>query len=653
MPKYYLTTPIYYVNDVPHLGHAYTTIAADALARYKRLTGFEVMFLTGTDEHGQKVQRAAQEAGEQPIQLADRMVGQFQALWRRLNISNDDFIRTTEERHIKACQAFWNKLWEKDDIYLGQYEGWYCTPCETFWPQTQLLEGNLCPDCNRPTEKLKEESFFFRMSKYQDELLKYIEENPNFIQPPTRRNEIISFVKSGLKDLSVSRTSFDWGIPIPQNQKHVMYVWVDALANYITAQGYLDDPQKFQHYWPADVHIIGKDILRFHAVYWPTMLMAAGIELPKMVFGHGWWTVEGRKMSKSVRNVVEPHRLIDEFGADPIRYFVLREVPFGLDGDFSRAALINRINSDLANDLGNLLSRTLTMVHRYCGGQIPAVSANYDDSLVEGAKNMIAQVEESLAFLAFNTALIHIWDYIGTINKYVDQKAPWMMAKDEKRKNEVEIVLYNSLEALRMVALMVYSFMPQSAQKMWEQLGLKGNLSKVRLRDEKEWSRLQAGISVQKSEALFPRLEGVSTEVVIEEETVGAGPRACPKTGQPSRQGGTPTSTLPSQITIEDFGRMDLRVAQIKTAEAVKGSNKLIKMQVDLGFETRQVVAGIAQSYKPEELVGKKVILVANLKPAKLMGLESKGMVLAAGEAADKLALVTPEKDAPLGSKVK
>ena len=502
-PAFYVTTPIYYVNDVPHIGHAYTTLAADVIARYKRLKGFDVFFLTGTDEHGQKVEKAATMAGETPLELADRVMKRFQSLWEKLEISHTDFIRTTQERHKKGVSEFFKRVQEKGDIYLGEYEDWYCTPCETFWTETQLIDYK-CPDCNRPTEKLKEESYFFRMSKYQEQLLAHIEANPEFIQPKSRRNEIISFVKEGLRDLSVSRTTFQWGIPVPGNDKHVIYVWFDALTNYITALGYPDESGNFGKFWPG-VHLIGKDILRFHAVYWPTFLMAAGLPVPSRVFAHGWWTVEGQKMSKSLQNVVEPNMLIDKYGVDAVRYFLLREVPFGLDGDFSHQALIHRINSDLANDLGNLLNRSTAMLGKYFGGvlQTPSEETELDAAYREKTVAMIAQVDGHLEDLAFSRALQAIWEVISAGNKYIDETAPWTLAKDPAQKERLSTVMYYMLESQRIVYTLLSAFMPKTSEKGLCCLGWPDAPSA----DDLAWGKLAPGLAIAKAEALFPRIE--------------------------------------------------------------------------------------------------------------------------------------------------
>lgn len=511
--KFYITTPIYYVNDKPHIGHAYTTIAADVLARYRRLQAYEVFFLTGTDEHGQKVEKAAKERGESAQELADRMSGHFQELWKRLNISNDDFIRTTQTRHIKASQTLFETIYKKGDIYKGEYEDWYCTPCETFWTENQLAENKMCPDCNRPTEKLKEESYFFALSKYEQPLIEYIEANPDFILPKSRRNEVLSFVKGGLRDLSISRTSFSWGIPVPVNSKHVIYVWFDALVNYLTAVGYPDNMEQVNKYWPADVHLMSKDILRFHAVYWPAFLMSAGLPLPHKVVVHGWWTVEGRKMSKSLGNAIDPTSFTNLLGVDTLRYFLLREVTFGNDGDFSKKALFQRNNSDLANDLGNLLQRTLSMVNKYFEGIVPEPGPEQpeDTILVNGIKNLISVIDNLLNELSFSKLLSSIWEFINQANRYIQKQEPWALYKagDNERLSRI---LYNLLETLRIIAPLVYPYMPSSAEQIWKQLGITEKIEGQILEQTTAWGQIKVGAKINQGESLFNKIDPKSLE---------------------------------------------------------------------------------------------------------------------------------------------
>ena len=630
---YYITTPIYYPSTNLHIGNTYTTVAADAIARFKRLTGHEVMFLTGTDEHGQKIERIANEKGITPKEHVDEIVAGIKDLWKMMNISYDKFIRTTDDYHVKAVQEIFKKLYDQGDIYKDSYEGLYCTPCESFWTETQLVNGN-CPDCGRPVEKAKEEAYFFKMSKYADRLIQYIEEHPDFIQPESRKNEMLNnFLRPGLQDLCVSRTSFTWGIPVSFDEKHVIYVWIDALSNYITALGYGQENQElYKKFWPADVHLIGKDILRFHTIYWPIMLMALGLELPKQVFGHGWLLVDGGKMSKSKGNVVDPVVLVNMFGADAVRYYLLREIPFGSDGLFNNEIFIKKVNTDLANDLGNLLSRTIAMVYKYFDGVIQASTCKeaIDDELINLALSTPGIVEASIDALKIPEALESIWTLISRANKYIDETTPWILAKDEEKKERLGTVLYNLLETLRFVSVMISPFLTETSVKIDAQL----NTKVTTWESLKEFNGTVAGDKVVKGDVIFPRID--VEEKLAELEALKPAPV------KPANEE-LVKNPIKEEITIDDFDKIDLRVVKVLECEPVKKAKKLLKLKVDLGGEERQVISGIAQYYKPEELVGKYVVLVANLKPVKLRGELSQGMILAAAPSDDsELLLVNP-----------
>ncbi|WP_035120081.1 methionine--tRNA ligase [Cohnella panacarvi] len=653
---FYITTPIYYPSDKLHIGHAYTTVAGDAMARYKRLRGYSVRYLTGTDEHGQKIERKAQEAGKTPQQFVDDIVIGIKELWDKLEISHDDFIRTTETRHKASVEKIFAQLLSQGDIYKGAYEGWYCTPCESFFLERQLVNGN-CPDCGRPVEWVQEESYFFRMSKYADRLLAFYEENPAFIQPESRRNEMINnFIKPGLEDLAVSRTTFDWGIKVPGDPKHVIYVWIDALSNYITALGYAsDNDELYKRFWPADVHLVGKEIVRFHTIYWPIMLMALGLPLPKKVFAHGWLLMKDGKMSKSKGNVVNPVSLIEHFGLDAVRYYLLREVPFGSDGAFTPENFVERINYDLANDLGNLLNRTVAMIDKYFGGEVPAFESGataFDADLEQLAATTVGKVEEAMDNMEFSVALSSIWAFVGRTNKYIDETQPWALAKDEANRPALASVMGHLAESLRVVSILIQPFLTQTPRKIWAQLGIaEGALT--------AWGSVRtfggslAGTKLNKGEPIFPRLD-MAIEVPWIIESMGGGAKAEETAAPAPAAEAVPVEApeLKPEIDIEAFAQVELRVAQVVACEPIPKADKLLKLQLDLGFEKRQVVSGIAKHYKPEELVGRKVICVTNLKPVKLRGELSQGMILAAS-AGDQLTLATVPDSMPNGAIVK
>jgi len=650
--KFYITTPIYYVNDVPHIGHAYTTIAADTLARYHRLRGDLVFFLTGTDEHGQKVEKAAIDRGLTPKAHADLMSENFRNLWKKLEISNDAFIRTTDKEHIAVVQELLQKLFDKGEIVRRTYEGWYCTPDERFWTAKEIVEGK-CPDCGRLVERITEDNYFFLMSTYQERLIAHIEQNPNYIRPESRRNEVLGFLKTQqLGDLCISRpkTRLSWGIELPFDRDFVTYVWFDALVNYFSAtrylspstEGYRSSEEREKLWWPAEHHLVGKDILTTHSVYWSTMLMALDLPLPGNIFAHGWWTRDGKKMSKSLGNVIDPNEIADAYGADSFRYFVLREVPFGLDGDFSIVTFTTRFNTELANDLGNLLSRVVTMINKYFNGKVPPARAEQpsDIELREMAASAPLKIEEDLASLAFTKYLQDIWSIVTRANRYVEENAPWALAK----RNDLArlgSVLYNLAESLRLIGLDLFPIMPSTSQKIWNALGINKQVSACRMHEERQWGKLAVGSVIQPGVQLFPRIDQKQ-----------ASEKKMEKTEASQKPVSGPDAAGAELIGIDDFMKVDLRVGKIESAERVEKSEKLIKLKVDIGTETRQVVAGIGKSYSPDDLLGKSVVIVANLKPAKLMGIESQGMLLAASNV-DALAVATFDRETKQGSRVK
>lgn len=635
MKKFYITTAIDYVNAPLHIGHAYEKIAADAIARYKRFCEYDTFFLIGNDENSLNAERKARELGIDPQLYCDKMAKENQNLWKKLNIAYDRFIRTTEDGHKRVCRELFLRAYQKGDIYKGKYEGWYCISCEAFYQASDLVDGK-CPTHKSEAQWLEEENYFFALSRYQDRLLKHIEEHPEFIEPEIRRNEIVSFIKQGLQDFSVSRASVKWGIPTPVDPDQVTYVWYDALINYLSGISYLENPAFFQRYWPADVHVIGKDITRFHAIYWPAMLMSAGIPLPKTVFGHGFVNFKGEKMSKSLGNVVDPLDVIDRFGPDPLRYFLLREVPFGQDGDFTWERFIDRYNSDLANDLGNLLSRVITMIKRYSDGKVPKPSSSQPDRVLkEKAQETLAQVEASMETYQLLSALGAIWELVRESNRYIEVKAPWILAKNPARQDELNLVLYDLAESLRFISLLIYPFIPGKAEEIWRQLGFSEDIKEQRIDALKTWGKTEPDQELKGGAALFPRIEKGEEEhrkAQMRTETV--------------------TEKSNERVSISDFRKLDIRVATIVAVEKIPKADKLLKLQIDIGYEKRQLVAGIAEHYSPENLIGQKIVVITNLEPAEIRGVRSEGMLLAAEDGA-VLSLLTPDREVGAGSKVR
>ncbi len=655
--KFYITTPIYYVNARPHIGHAYTTIACDAIARRQRMLGKDTYFLTGTDEHGQKIERAAQAAGKSPQQLTDEVSAEFKALWDRMGLTYDDYIRTTSERHKRGVQALWRKIRDNGYIYKAEYVGQYCVFDELYVDVTE--PGAPCPECGRPTETVKEENYFFKLSAFQDKLVELYTNQPDFIRPETRRNEVMSFVKSGLRDLSISRSTFSWGIPVPDDPKHVIYVWLDALANYITALGWgSEDDSKYKKYWPADIQMIGKEIVRFHCVYWPAFLMAASLPLPKGILAHGWLLFEESKMSKSRGNIVRAETILDVMGQDALRYFLLREIVFGQDGSFSFDALVQRYNSDLANGLGNLASRVLTMIGKYFRGQVPEPLRvmGAEEAVTQAATKTIADFGALFDQQQFSRALETAWGLVAIADKYIVEQAPWSLGEkqDKESQERLATILYTSAEALRIVTALAHPVIPEAAAKIWGQLGLT-DIRKFDLKGLK-WGQLPAGTKLGKIEGVFPRADKSAIERMQKMEEQGrsaveATPSAAPvAAGTPVA---APVSANDGKITIDDFAKVELRVAQVLVAERVPKADKLLRLEVDLGNEKRQILAGIAESYAPETLIGRKVVIVANLAPRKLRGLESNGMIVAASPEGGKATLAGFLEDVPVGTRLK